>query len=888
MRPERWIYKLPLRMRSLFHGQKADEELDEELRDHIELKTEQYISQGMTPQQARRAALLEMGGIEKRKEECRDARGVHFLETFAQDLRYGVRMLRKSPGFAAIAIVTLALGIGANTAIFSYVNAWLIKPLPFPQADRLMVLLSHDTKKGWTSNGVTSSADYFDYEKQNSSFEQLVPWTSWYFNLTGDGPPDRVLGGLVGWNFFQTLGAQPLLGRTFLPQESQPASSHVAIISRGLWESRFAADPRIIGRVVTVQGETYSIVGVMPANFQFSLMGISNMWAPLAMDDKQRNDRGSSWFSAFGRLKPGVTQQQAGADLAAISSRLEKLYPQTNTNQTTLISSMLFEIGKNEGTQQIMICFCLVGFVLLIACANVANLMLARASSRAKEFAVRGVLGAGRWRLARQLLTESLLLFTFGGAAGALFGIWGVHWIENAIPDRIRGYIVNYGRGTLDLPTFAYTFGIAILCGVLFGLAPAFGSSGLDVNRSLKESAGQISGGRVARRLRNVFVTSEIALAVVVLVCTLLLVQDFAHMVYGDIGFQSHNLMVTQLVLPPAKYKTDAQIRGFYDPVLARVRALPEIVAAAASEYIPFSDSNQVKMIHIVGRPPAQPGEALGAEYSAITPGYFQTMQMVLLRGRAFASSDGPDSRKAVVINETLLRQQFSQVDPIGQQLEVGDTHDICTIIGVVRDTKLFTLSDRPVRQIYVPAAQFPSAYMSVVTRTSRPSTEAASAIRTAVWSVDADQPVSTVRTMDDLITERNTPNRILTQLLTFFGVLALLLGAIGIYGVTAQSVQRRIQEIGIRMALGASSSDVIRMILAQGLKLASAGIACGLLAAAAVTRGMAAILSTVKSNDPLTYGAVAAFFALVALAACYIPARRGARVDPIVALRCD
>ena len=888
MRPERWIYKLPLRLRSLFHSQKADEELDEELRDHIERKTEQYIARGMIQQEARRAAVLEMGGIEKRKEECRDTRGIHFLETFAQDLRYGFRMLRKSPGFAAIAIVTLALGIGANTAIFSYVNAWLIKPLPFPQADRLMVLLSHDTKKGWTSNGVTSSADYFDYEKQNSSFEQLVPWTSWYFNLTGDGPPDRVLGGLVGWNFFQTLGAQPMLGRTFLPQESQPASSHVAIISRGLWESRFAADPRIIGRAVTVQGETYTIVGVLPANFQFSLMGISNMWAPLAMDDKQRNDRATSWFSAFGRLKPGVSQQQAGTDLAAISSRLEKLYPQTNTNQTTLISSMLFEIGKNEGTQQIIICFCLVGFVLLIACANVANLMLARASSRAKEFAVRGALGAGRWRLARQLLTESLLLFTFGGAAGALFGIWGVHWIENAIPDRIRGYIVNYGRGTLDVPTFAYTFGIAILCGVLFGLAPAFASSGLEVNRSLKESAGQISGSRTTHRLRNVFVTGEISLAVVVLVCTLLLVQDFAHMVYGDIGFQSRNLMVTQLVLPPAKYKTDAQIRGFYDQALARVRALPEIVSADASEYLPFSDSNQVKTIHIVGGPPAQPGEALGAEYSAITPGYFQTMQMVLLRGRAFESSDGPDSRKAVVINETLLRQQFSKVDPIGQQLEVGDTHDICTIVGVVRDTKLFTLSDRPVRQIYVPAAQFPSAYMSVVTRTSRPSTAVASAIRTAVWSVDADQPVSTVRTMDDLITERNTPNRILTQLLTFFGFLALLLGAIGIYGVTAQSVQRRVHEIGIRMALGASSSDVIRMILAQGLKLASAGIACGLLAAAAVTRGMAAILSTVKSNDPLTYAAVAAFFALVALAACYIPARRGARVDPIVALRCD
>jgi predicted permease len=886
MRPERWIYKLPLRLRSLFHRQKADEELDEELRDHIEQKTQQYIAQGMPLQEARRAALLEMGGLEKRKEECRDARGIHFLETFIQDLRYGFRMLRKSPGFAVIAIVTLALGIGANTAIFSYVNAWLIKPLLYPQPDRLIVLLSHDTKKGWTSNGVTSSADYFDYEKQNSSFEQLVPWTAWYFNLTGDGPPDRVLGGLVGWNFFQTLGAQPLLGRTFLPQESQQASSHVVIISRGLWESRFAADPRIIGRAVTVQGETYTIVGVMPANFQFSLMGISNIWAPLAMDDKARNDRSTSWFQAFGRLKPGVTRQQAGADLTAISSRLEKLYPQTNTNQTTLVSSMLSEIGKNEGVQQVMISFWLVGLVLLIACANVANLMLARASSRAKEFAVRGALGASRFRLARQLLTESLLLFTFGGAGGALFGIWGVHWIENAIPDRIRGYIVNYGRGTLDVTTFAYTFGIAILCGVVFGLAPAFGSSGPDVNRSLKESAGQISGSRVARRLRNVFVAGEMSLAVVVLICTVLLVQDFAHMVYGDIGFQSRNLMVTQLVLPPAKYKTDAQIRGFYDQVLARVRALPEVESADASEYMPFSESNQVKVIHIVGRPPAEPGEYLGAEYSAITPGYFQTMQMVLLRGRAVEPGDGPDSRKVVVINETLLRQQFSKQDPIGQQLEVGDTHDICTIVGVVRDTKIFNLTDRPMRQIYVPTTQFPSAQMSIVTRNSRPSTEAASASRNAVWSVDADQPVSTVRTVDDLITERNTPNRILTQLLTFFGVLALLLGAIGIYGVTAQSVQQRVHEIGIRMALGASSSDVTRMILAQGSKLALAGIACGLLAAAGVTRGMAAILSTVKSNDPVTYAAVAAFFTLVALAACYIPARRGARVDPIVALR--
>ena len=808
------------------------------------------------------------------------------MEAFWLDLKYGFKMLVKSPGFAAIAVLTLALGIGANTAIFSYVDAWLIKPLPFRQADRLMVLLSHDTKKGWTSNSVTSTADFLDYQNQNASFEQLAAWTQWAFNLTGDGPPDRVLGGLVSWNFFQTLGVQPLLGRSFLEQESQTSSSHVAILSRGLWESRFAADPHIIGRTIKLQGETYTVVGVMPADFQFSLMGIANIWAPFAFDDKQRADRVTSWFSAFGRLKPGVTQEQAGAEIAAFASRLEKLFPQTNANQTTLLSPMAFEIGKNEGVQQVMVCFWIVGLVLLIACANVANLMLARASQRVKEFAVRGALGASRGRLVRQLLTESLLLFSVGGAAGTLFGVWCVHWIEDSIPGRIRGYIVNYGRADLDFTILSYTLGIALLCGEVFGLAPAFESSGIDVNRALKESAGQVSGTRRAARMRRVLVAGEIAIAVVVLIATTLLVEDFARMLYGDLGFHPENVMTADLVIPPSKYVSDAQIRNFYEQVMARVRALPEVASADASEYIPFGESNQTYVIHVVGRPAEQPGEVLGADYTAVTPGYLSTMQIPLVRGRSIEPGDGPGAPNVIVINDTLMRQQFPKEDPIGRQLEIGEKHEVCTIVGVVHDVKKFTLSDRPQRQIYVSAAQFPNRYMSIVARASRPAPGLASSIRSAVWSVDAEQPVSAVRPLDDLITERNSGNRIIAQMVGFFGALALLLGAVGIYGLMAQSVEQRRHEIGIRMALGSTPRQVLGLVVGQGLKLTFTGIALGLLAAAGVTRGLAAILYNVKASDPVTFFGVAAFFALVALAACYIPARRGSRVDPMVALR--
>ncbi len=808
------------------------------------------------------------------------------MNNFIQDITYALRTLRISPVYAIIAIITLALGIGANTAIFTYVNAWLIKPLPYPQADRLMVLLAHDTKKGWTNNGVTSTADFVDLEKQDTAFEQIASWTGWYFNLTSDGPPERVIGGLVSWNFFQTLGVKPMLGRAFLPEESQPASSHVAILSRGLWQSRFAGDPQIVGRTIKLQGESYTVVGVMPASYQFPLMGIANIWTPLALDEKQQADRVTGWFSAFGRLKPGVTQAQAAAEVTGIASRLEKLYPKTNTNATALLSPMTYEIGKEEGTQQVMILFWIVGLILLIACANVANLMLARAARRTKEFAVRSALGASRGRLARQLLTESLVLFTVGGGMGVLFALWGVHWIADSIPGRIRGYLVNYGRVDIDLTTLAYTLGIAFVCGIAFGLVPGFGSTGLNVNAALKESMGQVSGGGRGAKLRRAFVAGEVALAVVVLISTAMLVESFIHLVYDKLGFETKNVVTAPLVLPKTKYADDAQVRSFYEQVMARVQALPGVVSAGMSQSVPFGESFTTVLIHIAGRPPAEPGEELGALFSQVSPDYFSTMQIPLIRGRMFSSGDGAGAPNVILINEALMRQQFANEDPIGKQIEYTEMRMLGTIVGVVGDVKTYSMSDRPQRQIYVPAAEFPSAYMTIVARTSGPAPELPAAIRNAVWSVDSEQPISLVQPFVVAIDEQNAGNRILTQLAGFFGLVAMLLGAIGIYGVMAYTVEQRTREMGIRMALGASPGDVTRIVLIQGLKLTLVGVVIGVLVAAGTTRGMAAILYKVKAGDPIPFFGAAAFFTIVALAACYIPARRAMRVDPMVALR--
>jgi putative ABC transport system permease protein len=807
------------------------------------------------------------------------------MQTLWQDLRYGARMLAKNPGFTLVAILTLAVGIGANTAMFSYVNAWLIKPLPYPQADRLFIFESHDKKRGWTSESITSTASFLDFQKQNTSFEQTVGWTGWNFNLTGDGNPALIEGGRVSWNYFDVLGAKPLLGRTFTQDEDGPGAPHVAILSEGLWQSRYAGDPKIIGRNIKIEGEAYTVVGVMPATFQLPLMGIANLWTPLALTEKDRADRGGSWFSAFGRLKPGVTEDQAAAECAAIFGRLESQFPQTNTNLTLLVTSMADIIGRHEGVPEVIICFVIVGLVLLIACANVANLMLARATGRTKEFAVRGALGATMPRLARQLLTESMLLSFVGGVAGVFVGLWGMKLIDSWIPGHVRGFLVNYGRVDLDVTTLLFTLGIGLLCGLLFGSAPAFENARLDVNRTLKEASGQASGSRRGARLRQIFVAAEIALAVIVLISATLLVKSFIISVRSSPGYNAENLMVAQVSLPKTKYAQDWRQRNFTEDVLARVRALPQAVSLGVASSVPYGGFGQGVEVRAVGKPAPRPGERIGARYTAVSRDYLSTMQIRLIKGRLFNYADEQGS-PSVIISQTLERQFWPNEDPIGQKLQFGEQHTVCTVVGVVQDIKMYYVRAQAERQMYVPLAQFPSATLGFVVRTSVDSPAMATAIRDAIWSVDRDQPVSSVEPLETLISITNAGDSVVTKLMVFFSALAMFLGVIGIYGVMAHLVSQRTHEIGIRAALGATPSQVLRLVISHGLKLAMIGISLGVLLALGATRALANQLYGVTPYDPPTFVGVTLLFAFVAVAACYLPARRGTLVDPLVALR--
>ena len=874
-------------LKALLGKKRADAELDEELRGYLEMAGADKAKNGMSRKEAERAVRLEQGGIDSAKEAVGAAGWESFVATMWQDVRFGARTLKKAPGFTAVAVLTLALGVGSNTAIFSYIDAWLIQPLPYAQPERLMVLPSHNSKNGWTVPNVTSTASFLDYQKQNTSFEQTAAWASWAFNLTGNGEPELVDGARVSWNFFDTLGVKPLLGRTFRADEDQAGAARVAILAEGLWQSRYGGDAKIIGRTITIETEPYTVVGVMPGKFLFPLRGLCNIWTPLALTDKDRTDRGGSFFAAIGRLKAGVTREQAEAESKTIFAGMEKQFPRTNTNLTQLVWSMRDEIARNEGAPQVLMCLAIVGLVLLIACANVANLMLGRATNRAREFGVRGAMGATRVRLLRQLLTESLLLFFLGGCAGALFGVFGTHWIEAQIPAHTRGYLVNYGHVDMSLTTLGFTLGIVVLCGIGFGLVPAFANSRLDVNRTLKEAAGQTSGAQRGATLRRMFVGAEIALAVVVLISSTLVVRSFVRSFHGNPGYNPRNLLVAQVALPKTKYAEEARQRNFSDDVMGRLRALPQVEAVGAASSVPYGGFGAWVEAEASGKP-AQPGERNGARFTAVSDDYFAAMQMPLLKGRGFGSEDAPGNAAAAIINETMARALWPNEDPIGRQLRFGDEHKVCTVVGVVGDIKMYWARERPQRQMYVSLAQFPSATFGFVARAKGDNGAVATGMREAIWAVDRNQPISSVDELQNTMGIINSGDRTLSRLMVFFGATAMFLAMIGIYGVMSNLVAQRTREIGIRAALGATPRQMMGLVMGQGMYLSLAGIGIGLGFALLAGRAMESLLYHVSPSDPATFATVPVLFAAVALASCWMPARRAMGVNPVIALRSE
>jgi putative ABC transport system permease protein len=804
-----------------------------------------------------------------------------------QDVRYGLRLLAKSPGFTVVAVLALALGIGANTAMFSYVNAWVLHPLPYPHGDRLVVLLGQNTKTGSTGTTI-DPGDFYDFQRQSHDFEELCAWNMTSFNLTGNGTPERIPGNRVSWNFFETLGATPGLGRTFLPQEDQPGAGHVVILSRGLWETRFAGDPNILGRHIHINGESYSVVGVMPAKFQLPLAGESNVWVPLALSAQERSNRQAAWLAAIGRLKPGATLAEAQGEMSGIASQLEKAYPSTNADSGIALRTLEYEIGENQGNEEVLICFWIVALVLLMACANVASLLLSRATRRTKELAVRTALGARRWRIVRQLVTETILLFLGGSVAGVGVAYATLGWTRAAIPASIRGYLINYGEVSLDYQTFLYTFGIALVAGLLFGLAPAISSSKLDVYAMLKEASGRASGNRQGARLRSVFVVGEIALAVVILICSALLAKSFLGLVRSNPGFQPDKVTAAELELPETKYKSLAEIRSFYEQVIDRLRALPQVEAVGASHSLPFGDCCSSVAIYAVDKPAPGPGQVPEAIYSQVTPDYFSTMQIALVKGRYFTAADGPTAPPVVVINQALAGYFWSHEDPLGRKIRFTREGDItATVVGVVRDVKMFnSTSGKHNREMYSPFAQFPPRAMGLVVRSRADQATLAAAIRRTIWAIDREQPVSTVRPIQAMMDDRYSGFQIVTDLMGFFSTLALFLGAIGIYAVMAFHVTERTHEIGIRMALGAHPAEILWIVLRSAALLTTLGLALGGIAALGASRLLNSLLFQVSGSDPVAFAGGALILVLVALGASYLPARRAMRVDPLVALR--
>jgi putative ABC transport system permease protein len=805
----------------------------------------------------------------------------------SQDLRFGVRMLLKNPGFTVVAVLALALGIGANSAIFSVVNTVLLRPLPYQDPERLMMVWEDRSKSGFPRD-TPAAGNFTDWRDQSQAFEGMAAIASQSFNLTGTGEPERIDGKRVSANLFQLLGVEPQLGRAFLPEEDQPGGNRVAVMSHGLWQRRFGSDPNLVGQALTLNGASYTVVGVMPPHFQFP-SHTDELWVPIAFTQQEAANRGRHFLQVIARTKPGVTLEQAQTELNTIAARLQQQYPNTNNNVGAAVVP-LHEQVVGDIKPALLILLGAVGFVLLIACANVANLLLARAAVRQKEITIRIALGASRLRLIRQFLTESILLAALGGAVGLLLSLWGVGLLRTFIPENIS----QAASITIDAKVLGFTLLVSLLTGLIFGLAPATQTSNFNLNETLKEGGRDSAAGSRGNRIRGVLVIAEVAVSLILLIGAGLLINSFMRLRQLDPGFRADNLLTMQIVLPELKYPDQARRSVFYTELVSRIEALPGVKSAALANWIPLVRQGDSIGISVEGQPDPAPGQ--GQRPSVVTrvvsPHYFQTMGIQLLQGRGFVEQDKADAPAVAIVSEAMARRFWPGQDPLGKRITPGPAtstspDDWITVVGVAKDVRQFELVADPKPQMYMSYVQAGFfAPRHLVVSTSVEPLGLAAAVRKTVWEIDKDQPVSNIRTMDEVLSESIARQRFSMLLLGIFAAVALVLAAVGIYGVMSYSVAQRTREIGIRMALGAQRSDVLKLTVGGGLKLVLIGVAIGLTVAFLLTRVMSSLLFGVSATDPTTFIIISLVLIGVALLASYIPARRATKIDPMVALR--
>jgi putative ABC transport system permease protein len=868
------LKKSRLRLRALFFKPKMEDELQAELQFHLEREIEENIARGMTPEDARYAAIRSFGGVERVKEESRDVRGIRLLEEIWQDMRFGLRMLQKNPGFTLIAIITLALGIGANTAIFSVVNAALLRPLPYDNPDRIMSVSVMQPQKG-VYQLPFALPNYLDLRERAQSFTEIAAYRGWQYTITGAGEPVTVFGERVTANLFPVLGVQPMIGRYFLPEEDATGNDSAVILSYGLWQSRFGGDRNIINSPIMIDDAPRTVVGVMPPGFYFSTKSVE-LWVPLSPTKRDLN-RALGNMRVIARLKPGINLKQAQAEVKTIAAQLEQQYPENNKDQGIQVATLQEDIVGNIKPALLMLLGA-VTFVLLIACGNVANLQLAQAIARQKDIAIGMAMGATRGRLVRQLLTESIALSVIGGLLALLLAHFGAKLLVRLSTDRMP----RVSETAIDFNVLFFTLLLAVGVGILFGLVPALQATKPDVSSLIKEGGASMMGlGR--GRIRNVLVIAEVALAIILMVGAGLMIKSFNRLTQVNVGFNTKNILTMGVFLSPARYKEPEKQAAYYQQVLQRIEATPGVKSAGANIGLPFSGAGIYISFVMAGRPDVR----LGANYRAISPNYFKTMGIPVLRGREFEERDNDKSAAVAVVNHSFAERFFPGEDPIGKVIDISDGYNILRqIVGVVGDVKSKNLTAEVAPEMYVVNLQRPWQWTSFAVSTYSDPHNLTPAIRNAVWGVDKDVPVNDVKTLDEMIGQTVAEPKFYTIMLAIFAGVALILATVGVYGVVSYSVSQRTREIGIRMALGAPRHTVIKMVFQQSLALALIGAVLGLIGAYLLTRVLSTLLYAVSTTDAMTFLLIPLGLAIVVLIATYIPARRASLVDPLTALR--